>query len=250
MPLKISDPDYQKKFLVIFLKNMEKKDNDCWEWRRQKNPVTGYGTSSYKGKNMGAHRVSYILFYGHIPNGLVIHHRCENKICVNPEHLEAISQSENLRLAGWHGTQHISKTTCPYGHEYTLTKENLHGKIRNHRRCKTCEKKRQNEVTQKMNMVDFENKIRIERKLLEEQTFDRTSVIEQGIQTFGRGSFSSAIKLKLYAKGVNVYGKHTTYALKWIEKTGIPIEELAKEMNFKPKMTRLRKSFQESVQAI
>lgn len=241
MPVKINDPDYNKKYLNTFLRNTERKDNGCWVWLRQKNPITGYGTSSYKGKNMGAHRVSYILFYDQIPNGLVIHHKCENKICVNPEHLVAITQSENLSIAGWHGKHHSSKTNCPYGHEYTLVEEKVHGIQRNHRRCKICEKKRSTQITKKMTMIEYENKIQMEKKLMSDQTFDRTTIIEKGIQIFGRGSFSSAIKLKMFAKGVNVYGKHITYALKWLDRLDIPIEELAREMNFTTKTTKLRK---------
>jgi hypothetical protein len=57
----------------------------------------GYGQIYWKGKKYPAHRLSYILTYGKIPATLQIDHRCRNKMCVNPKHLEAISQNDNMK---------------------------------------------------------------------------------------------------------------------------------------------------------
>jgi hypothetical protein len=46
---------------------------------------------------MGAHRFAYLEFVGPIPDGLVLDHLCRNKKCVNPDHLEPVTNAENLR---------------------------------------------------------------------------------------------------------------------------------------------------------
>ena len=74
------------------------KTNECWEWTAS-TTGNGYGQFWINGKLTGAHRVSYEMEYGPIPDGLQIDHLCENKLCVRPSHLEAVTQQENLRRA-------------------------------------------------------------------------------------------------------------------------------------------------------
>jgi hypothetical protein len=83
-------------------------DSDCWVWHGCVHP-NGYGRFSFEGQGRWAHRVSYILHKGDIPEGLVIDHLCRNTRCVNPEHLEAVTQQEN-RLRG-----KDIKERCPHG---------------------------------------------------------------------------------------------------------------------------------------
>jgi hypothetical protein len=66
----------------------------CWNWVGTL-MVTGYGGIRYHGKNRTAHRVSYELHYGPIPDGLQIDHACRNRLCVNPDHLRAVRDGEN-----------------------------------------------------------------------------------------------------------------------------------------------------------
>lgn len=85
--------------------------DECWEWKAAKY-TNGYGIIRDGSKIRSAHRLSYALAHGEIPEGLVIDHLCLNKGCVNPAHLEAVTHRENtLRY-----TQTI--TACPKGHEY------------------------------------------------------------------------------------------------------------------------------------
>ena len=97
----------------------------------------------YAKTHMLAHRFSYELFRGNIPAGLTVDHLCKNTACVNPYHLEVVTQRENnLRGNNWAGIN-SRKTHCPKGHEYT--KENTviwDNGSNGARRCKICLKEK------------------------------------------------------------------------------------------------------------
>ncbi len=86
----------------------------CWEWTASRT-TAGYGQTSVAGKYRMAHRALYELLVGPIPNGLQLDHLCRNRGCVRPDHLEPVTQAENLRR-GERWQQR--KTHCPQGHEY------------------------------------------------------------------------------------------------------------------------------------
>ena len=69
--------------------------DDCWPWLGFIKP-NGYGSLNYKGKTKQAHRAVYECFIGSIDDELVIDHICQNKKCVNPNHLQQVTQSRNL----------------------------------------------------------------------------------------------------------------------------------------------------------
>lgn len=71
--------------------------SDCWEWNGNINKKTGYGKKTQNGKAVLAHRWVFEMLQGPIPDGLVINHKCSNKSCVNPTHLEVIDQAGNCR---------------------------------------------------------------------------------------------------------------------------------------------------------
>ena len=117
---------------------------NCWEWQGHRYNWKGwkYGIYSIEGKEYKAHRVSWTLLKGEIPDGLVIDHLCRNHSCVNPQHLEPVSNAENVRR----GVGKKNKTHCINGHPYT--KKNVHtyysSKYPNGRRqCKICSRESQ-----------------------------------------------------------------------------------------------------------
>lgn len=106
----------QKKFSL----QVHKLDNGCWEWRGAIDRRDGYGRFyAGDGKTRGAHQFSFEQHHGPVPHGLVVDHICNNRWCVNPLHLRAISNAANvLRGSGW-TAENSRKTHCPQGHAYS-----------------------------------------------------------------------------------------------------------------------------------
>jgi hypothetical protein len=112
----------------------------CWLWLCSVSP-NGYATMrdgrSYRdAKTVQAHRFSYELHRGPVPAGLQLDHKCRTRSCVNPDHLEAVTQRENLLRGDTVTARNASATACPKGHPYS---EHNTGRTRAGARvCKTC----------------------------------------------------------------------------------------------------------------
>ena len=110
----------------FILFGMKRTAGECIEWPGFVSRHTGYGSVSLNGQTVGAHRAAYELVYGKIPDGLVIDHLCRNRRCINPLHLEAVTQSENIkrmwrtRARSWRDRQ--PPLSCPVGHELSGTR--------------------------------------------------------------------------------------------------------------------------------
>ena len=72
------------------------KTKGCHLWNAAKQKQ-GYGMFSYDGKSMPSHRFAYLLHKGNISENMVVHQTCENNACVNPEHLELQTKSQNKK---------------------------------------------------------------------------------------------------------------------------------------------------------
>jgi hypothetical protein len=109
------------------------KESGCWTWTGGLDSH-GYGNFALAGKSFGAHRISYLLQVGPIPDGLEIDHLCFNRKCINPEHLEPVTHQENSRRRS------ARLTACKWGHEFDEANTYRHdGK----RRCRACNRRHQ-----------------------------------------------------------------------------------------------------------
>lgn len=105
-------------------------DGDCMRWIGAIKS-NGYGVMSIAGKNQHAHRVALLLSGQDLTPGMVVDHLCRNRWCVNPEHLEMVTKSENA-VRGIPGQQ---KSHCKRGHPFAEGNMYVYGK---RRFCRTC----------------------------------------------------------------------------------------------------------------
>lgn len=115
---------------------------DCWLWIGPKRAYR-YGKFFFRGKHLAAHRFMYELCHGEIPLGLIICHTCDVPLCVNPKHLYAGTQKDNMRdcierKRNWN----IQKSHCRRGHPFNAdnTRISVRKNGNTYRNCRICVK--------------------------------------------------------------------------------------------------------------
>lgn len=115
--------------------NMSRKvrvsETGCWEWTSYKQNL-GYAQMSLDGRTIYAHRRSFELLIGPIPDGLEIDHLCRVRHCVNPEHMEPVTHRENCDRRPQNQATH-----CKRGHAFTP--ENTRYGANGRRNCRECQ---------------------------------------------------------------------------------------------------------------
>lgn len=119
-------------------KAIEVSPSGCWLWTQSRSR-DGYGWASLNNRTHQAHRLAYELLVGKPPVGMVLDHLCRIRHCVNPSHLEPVTNRENLERSTLTTT---GMKTCVKGHELS--------ELRGQRRCLTC-------------LADYEDRRRTEK---------------------------------------------------------------------------------------
>lgn len=107
----------------------------CWVWTGFRER-SGYGRFTCAGVRKLAHRWSYELLVGPVPEGLQLDHLCRNRSCVNPAHLEPVTGRTNILRGECDAADNARKTHCKRGH--LLAGNNIYWRSGNRRECATC----------------------------------------------------------------------------------------------------------------
>ena len=89
----MTDQKMKKEFEMLFEQGLA---NDCWPWQGRTQLNRSGIPYGYFKKGFRAARICYQIYCGPIPSGLVVRHKCDNSICVNPSHLELGTQKQNV----------------------------------------------------------------------------------------------------------------------------------------------------------
>ncbi len=120
-------PSFSEAAQATFWSYVDRVNGPCWRW-------ADLGAGAYGVfRGFKAHRVAFTLMRGPVPNGLTLDHVCGNTWCVNPEHLDPVTQRANTLRGGAQSAINARKTVCAKGHVFELRVDGL-GRV-----CRTCQ---------------------------------------------------------------------------------------------------------------
>lgn len=133
--MRINKIPFEKRFWEKV--SLPKDKSECWLWNAYIKP-SGHGQMHRGGREanaVNAHIASYEIHTGNaVPNGYVLHHKCQVKSCVNPDHLQLVTRAE-------HPTVHF-KTHCKNGHIFDEANTYFYKSPSTNRGCRTCNRLR------------------------------------------------------------------------------------------------------------
>lgn len=124
------------KRLARYWSKVKPVPSGCWEWQGPLHK-TGYAYLKWNGKISRINRHAYEMHKGLIPDGLHVMHSCDNRCCVNPDHLSVGTHRENMQDMGRKGRNYHKRAAshCKYGH--ALTSDN---RTKQTGRCLVCQR--------------------------------------------------------------------------------------------------------------
>jgi hypothetical protein len=122
-----------------------KMPGGCWLWTGAKS-TNGYGRIRIGGVQVGAHRVGYEILVGPIAEGMQLDHRCRVRLCVNPGHLEVVTNRENVLRGSSPTATTYWLPTCRRGHS-----KDEFGRLdaKGHWQCRACNLARYHKIVSK-----------------------------------------------------------------------------------------------------
>lgn len=144
----------QYEILKRRLEQKSHREGDCLIFHSSVQP-NGYGQMWNGNRPEQAHRIAYRIAFGEIPEGKEIDHKCRNRACINPEHLQAVTHKRNMHLSETVMGDNYRKTHCKRGHP--LSGENLRLESDGRRQCRSCDQIRYQRKKEKRNGLHKRN---------------------------------------------------------------------------------------------